>query len=166
MRFYKTIRALDALYLLLLGMGAGCIMTLAMAASTIFKASAFLPQLSISDSGLLMGEIFVKSSMFFYVLAIVIILYELLTFFSAQAFTRSNQRRLWLLVGGINVIMIFLFTLYYMPYIMEAQSLGTVGTEEFNAMHKQSELVFKILFFTLILSILWRAIVGSTPRSK
>ena len=156
MNLFKTFRVLDALYILLLGAGVGCIIACVFAAATIFKAGEFLPQLSISDSGLLMGKIFLKSNVFFNILAGVIIVYELLTFWSAQLFNFSNQRRFWALIGGINVIMIFLFTLYYTPYIMEAQALGNIATPEFDSMHKQSELVFKILLVGLSVSALWR----------
>ncbi|MCX2716745.1 DUF4149 domain-containing protein [Helicobacter sp. MIT 21-1697] len=163
MNLPKIFRVFDSIYILLLGSGVGVIIACVFAAATIFKAQGFLPQLSISDSGLLMGTIFTKCNVFFNILAGVIIIYELLTFWSAQLFELSNQRRFWTLIGGINVIMIFLFTLYYTPYIMEAQNLGNIATPEFDSMHKQSELVFKILLVGLSVSALWRGFIGSTP---
>ena len=163
MNLYKIFRILDSIYGLMLGIGVGCIIACAFAAATIFGASSFLPQLSIGDSGLLMGKIFEKCNVYFNILAIVIIIYELATFFTARLFAYSTQRQLWLLLGGVNVILIFLFTLYYTPYIMESQALGSFGTPEFDSMHKQSEMVFKILLFTLSSSAIWRGIIGSKP---
>lgn len=163
--FYKSIKVFDSVYLLLLGIGVGCIVSCGMfAAPVIFRASALLPQLSIADSGLIMGHIFMKCNTFFNVLAVIILIYELATFFSAPLFAHTFQRRLWLLLGGISVMMIFLFTLYYTPYIMEAQNLKAIDTPEFESMHKQSELVFKILLVSLCTSALWRGIVGSKPK--
>lgn len=162
---YRAFKVLDSLYLLLLGVGVGCIVACgAFAAPVVFRASSFLPELSLSDSGLLMGQIFLKCNIYFNVLAGVILVYELATFATAPLFTHTRQRRLWLLLGGISAMMIFLFTLYYTPYIMEAQRLNATATPEFSSMHKQSELVFKILLFTLAGSALWRGIVGSKGR--
>ncbi len=105
MKLYKTFRILDSVYGLMLGIGVGCIVACAFAAATIFGASSFLPELSIGDSGLLMGKIFEKCNVYFNVLALVIIIYELATFFTARLFSNSTQRQLWLLLGGINVIL-------------------------------------------------------------
>ena len=165
MNLYKIFRISDALYLWLLGIGIGCIVAEGLAASVVFTISSFLPQLSTSDSGVIMGQIFVRCNGFFNILAGIIIIYEVITLLSAELFARSNQRRLWFIIGGISVIMIFLFTLYYTPFIMEAQAAGNLGTPEFDSMHKQSELVFKILMVSLSVSLIWRAIIGSTPAS-
>ncbi len=48
---------------------------------------------------------------------------------------------------------------------MEAQALGNIATPEFDSMHKQSELVFKILLVGLSVSALWRGFIGSTPAT-
>lgn len=158
MRFYNVLRILDAIYIFLLSIGVGCIMTAAFSAATIFTMSE--PE----AGGAIMGQIFLKCNAYFNILAIVIIIYELISFVFAKAFQNVNQRRLWLLLGGINVICIFLFTLYYTPYILDAQAQGLTHTDAFYAMHKQSEIVFKILLFTLAASALWRGIVSIYPR--
>ena len=51
------------------------------------------------------------------------------------------------------MILILLFTLYYTPYILQAQQMGeeSIQTLKFDAMHKQSVLVFKTLLITLFL---------------
>lgn len=162
MNFYKTFRVLDSVYLWLLGIGVGCIVACGMfAAPIIFKASNLIPALSVSDSGLIMGNIFLKCNAFFNILAVVIIVYEAISFSLCKAFAHSNQRRLWFVLGGISVIMIFLFTLYYTPFIMDAQSAGNLGTPEFDSMHKQSEYTFKILLVSLSALMIWRGILGS-----
>ena len=163
MKLYATFRMLDAIYIFLLSIGVGVIICAAFSAAVIFQASSLVPALTLSDSGLIMGQIFLKCNYFFNFLAVVIIIYELLSSFYARFFAFAKQRRFWLLLGGINVMMIFLFTLYYTPYIMEAQALDTINTPAFNSMHKQSELVFKILLVTLSVSALWRGIIGSRP---
>lgn len=160
----KIFRVCDGVYLLLLGIGVGCIITSAFAAATIFSAGSYVEHLTIADSGAIMAQIFIKCNYYFNILAIVIIVYELMTFFSANAFANANQRRLWCLVGGVNVILIFLFTLYYTPFILEAQATNNLGTDAFASMHKQSEVVFKILLFTLSAHTIWRGIVGSRAR--
>ena len=165
MKLHSIFRTLDAFYVFLLSIGVGCIMTSAFAAAAIFGAANSVPALSASDSGLIMGQIFLKCNNYFNFLAIVIIVYELAGFVFAKQFACSAQRRFWLLLGGINVILIFLFTRYYTPFIMEAQAQGTINNDAFSSMHKQSELVFKILLFTLSISALWRGIITTRPRS-
>lgn len=166
MNFYKTFRVLDSVYLWLLGIGVGCIVACGMfAAPVVFKASSFIPDFSIADSGLIMGNIFLKCNAFFNVLAVVIIIYEVISLAVSKRFAHSNQRRLWFVLGGISVIMIFLFTLYYTPFIMDAQSTGNLGTPEFDSMHKQSEYAFKILLVSLSALMIWRGILGSNNPS-
>lgn len=162
----QTFHTLDAIYILLLSIGVGCIMTSAFAASVIFKASSFVPHLSISDSGAIMGQIFLKCNSYFNFLAIAIIIYEIASFLFVRHFANSKQRRFWLLLGGINVILIFLFTLYYTPYILDAQHSELVGSAAFESMHKQSEMVFKILLFSLSIAALWRGILTTRPAQS
>lgn len=136
------------LYLWILGVSAGVIITLGIfVAPVIFRAWSYLPELGISkfDSGILMTHIFVNSGYLLNVVAFFIIAFEILSF------RLGISRPLYIVFGGISVISIFLFTLYYTPYIIEVQKLGTEATSSsaFNSMHMQSEWVFKILLFTL-----------------
>ena len=156
MKIYKVFQTLDVIYIFLLSIGVGCIICAGFSAATIFQAANFVPDFTMSDSGLIMGLIFIKCNDLFN--------FEILSSLYARHFTHTKQRQFLLLLGGINVIMIFLFTLYYTPYIMEAQALNTIDTEAFDSMHKQSELVFKILLITLSISALWRGIIGTHPR--
>lgn len=164
MKIYKVFQTLDAIYIFLLSIGVGCIICAGFSAATIFRAADFVPDLTRSDSGLIIGLIFIKCNYLFNFLAAVIIIYELTSSYFTRYFSHAKHRKIWLLLGGVNVILIFLFTLYYTPYIMEAQALNTIDTKAFDSMHKQSELVFKILLITLSASALWRGIIGTRPQ--
>lgn len=161
---YKTFRILDSIYLWLLGIGVGCIVALGMfAAPIIFRASSFLPHISVEHSGVLMAQIFLKCNAFFNFLACVIIVYELVSLLRARFFTHSIQRYLWTILGGINVCLIALFTLYYTPSILDSH-LQTNMTD-FDTLHKQSEFVFKALFVGLSALMIWRGVLGN-PSQK
>lgn len=141
-----------------------------LSAPVIFSASQYLATLGITDmtryaSGILMTEIFVRFGYVLNAMAIFILIYELLVF------NISSKKSLFLLgVGILSVVLIFLFTMYYMPLIVSAQQEGaaSTATEEFESIHTQSEIVFKILLLTLSASFLWRVYVlrFSLPTTK
>lgn len=160
---YKTFRTLDSVYLWLLGIGVGCIVAFGMfAAPIIFRASSFLPHISIENSGVLMAQIFLKGNIFFNFLACVIIIYELVSLFAARYFAHSIQRYLWAILGGVNVCLIALFTLYYTPSILDSHM--QTNMTDFDTLHKQSEFVFKALLIGLSALMIWRGVVGSHPK--
>lgn len=163
---HRVFRITDSLYLWLLGIGIGCIVACGMfVAPSVFRASSFLPHLTITDSGMLMAQIFLKCNMFLNFLAGIIIIYEAITFLTAKRFKHSIQRRAWSLIGWISVCMIALFTLYYTPSILDFQATLQTGTAEFDSMHRQSELVFKALLFALSGLMIWRGVLGSHPKA-
>ncbi len=140
----------QTLYLWVLGVTIGAIIALGVfGAPVIFKAWFYLPDLPLTKfhSGILMTQIFVKFGYLLNFTAFFIIAYEIL------AFKLGVSRPPFLLFGGLSVIGIFLFTLYYTPYIIEAQKLGeeATGSSAFASMHIQSEWVFKLLLLTLSL---------------
>lgn len=164
MKLIKPIRIFDMVFVWLLGIGVGCIVACgAFAAPVVFGAATQIPHLEVADSGFIMGQIFIKCGKLFNILAGIMIVYEVLTLATARIFASSMQRRAWFILGGISVIMILLFTLYYTPEIMSAQAAGETNTQEFYSMHKQSELVFQILLITLCIEAIWRGVVGSLP---
>ncbi len=147
---YRLIILVKTLYLLLLGITIGTIITLGIfVAPVIFKAWLYLDPLEISKfhSGILMTQIFIKSGVLLNFTAFAIIIYELI------ATRLGDSRPVFLLLGFLSVGLILLFTLYYTPYIIEAQKLGESATssDEFASMHRQSEEVFKLLLVTLTL---------------
>ncbi|TLD83241.1 DUF4149 domain-containing protein [Helicobacter sp. MIT 11-5569] len=153
------------LYTLLIGVSLGAILASGvLSAPTIFRASSIVPELEISvfQSGILMTSIFVKLNMLLNILAIFILVYEILSL-------RISGAKVAPLLGFISVILIFLFTLYYTPYIVEAQKLGEDGIANaaFDAMHTQSVLVFKMLMASLCLLFIVRLLkINSGCKGK
>ncbi|OBV29100.1 hypothetical protein BKN38_08565 [Helicobacter sp. CLO-3] len=150
---------ITSVYLWALGVTIGGILACGMlSAPVIFNASKYLAVLEITEmtsyaSGLLMTEIFVRFNYVLNAMAIFILIYELL------AFNISSKKSLFLLgVGILSVVLIFLFTMYYTPAIVAAQSDGAAATasEEFESIHTQSEMVFKLLLVSLSASFIWR----------
>ena len=136
-------RGIDSAYLLLLGVCVGAMVACgAMSAPIIFQADAILDMPIIKEqSGVLMGLIFQKLSYLLYIVGMVIFVFEL---FAARLFRTSGI--IIMLSAGVSVIMILLFNLYYMPYILAAPD---ASTPEFESMHFQSVVVFKILTISL-----------------
>ncbi len=159
---------MNSIYLWAIGLTIGALLASALlSAPVIFKAYQYLPSLGITmfDSGILMTEIFKRLNYILNGMAIFILIYELL------ALKISSKKSLFLLgLGVLNVILIFSFTMYYSPEIIEAQQQGAAltATEEFGNIHTQSELVFRILFLTLSASFVWRIINlhFNAPSSK
>ncbi|RDU54354.1 DUF4149 domain-containing protein [Helicobacter sp. MIT 00-7814] len=141
---FKFLRFFESIYLLLVGVGIGAIITCVFSASVVFHAGDILnmPSLTNAESGKLMGDIFVKTNYVFLIIAVAIIVFELL---GMRIFRTSTL--LTSLSGGISVIAILLFVLYYTPAILGATDFST---PEFQSIHFQSELCFKILFVSLI----------------
>lgn len=135
-------------YLLLIGLALGAIIASAFSAPVIFRAASFVEGLEITlfQSSVLMTQIFIKLNILLNILAVFIIIYEVIIF-------KTTRQKIAPLLGFISVILILLFTLYYTPYILQAQQMGeeSIQTLKFDAMHKQSVLVFKTLLITLFL---------------
>lgn len=151
----------NALYLWLVGLCIGAMVSSGVfAAPIIFKAYSFLPDLGITqyDSGILMAQIFNRLNILLNFSAIIIIIYELLSFKIS-----SKPSVVLLGINALSVLLIFIFTLYYTPAILEAQGMGAAytATPEFESVHIQSELVFKVLLLTLSISFFWRVILLS-----
>ncbi|WP_279128646.1 DUF4149 domain-containing protein [Helicobacter winghamensis] len=148
------------LYLLLIGISLGAVLASgAFSAPTIFRAASLVPNLNISlfQSGILMTSIFVKLNLLLNFLAFFILIYEILAL-------RVSGAKVAPTLGFISVILIFLFTMYYTPYILEAQKLGEDGIANatFDAMHTQSVLVFKALMISLCLLFIVRLLKVSS----
>lgn len=141
-------------YMLLIGVSLGAIVAAgAFSAPVIFRAIHFVPTLDITifESGLLMTEIFKKLNVILNILALYMLVYEILSL-------RISGKKLAPLLGFVSIILIGLFTLYYTPYIIHAQTLGESGiqTSAFDSMHMQSVYVFKALMVTLCLLFIAR----------
>lgn len=162
MNFTKMLgSAMGSIYLWVVGLTLGAIFACgALSAPVIFNASSYLSQAGITDlymtryaSGVLMTQIFVKFNSVLKAVAIFILVYELLFF------NTSSKKSIFLLaIGLLSVVLIFAFSMYYTDQIIAMQQEGaaSTGTEEFESIHTQSEMVFLILFGTLSVSFLWR----------
>ena len=145
--FQKVKPAILSLYLAFIGLAFGATIAAgAFSAPVIFRAPMYVNDLNISilQSGILMTAIFLKLNFLLNILAFCIIFFEIINL-------RTNSAKIAPIFGLLSVILIFLFTLYYTPIILDAQSLGESGIQnaEFDAVHKQSVIVFKALIFTL-----------------
>lgn len=141
-------------YLLLIAVSLGAALASgAFATSSIFRAAEIVKNLEITtfQSGVLMTSIFIKLNVLLNILALYILIYEIFTL-------SVCRKKVTPLLGLINVILIFLFTLYYTPFIVEAQSLGEESfySETFATMHHQSVLVFKALMASLFILFIYR----------
>lgn len=136
-------RGIDSAYLLLLGVCVGAMVACGMmSAPIIFQAGEILSiPISVEQSGILMGLIFQKLSILLYIVGMIIFVFEL---FAARLFRTSGV--LVMLSAGVSIMMILLFNLYYMPYILNATD---TQAPEFESMHTQSVIVFKILVVSL-----------------
>lgn len=136
-------RGIDSAYLLLLGVCVGAMVACGMmSAPIIFRAGEILSMpSSVEQSGILMGLIFQKLSILLYIVGIIIFVFEL---FAARLFRTSGV--LVMLSAGVSIMMILLFNLYYMPYIL---NVTDTQASEFESMHAQSVIVFKILVVSL-----------------
>lgn len=145
-----------AFYLLFLGVTLGALIACgALSAPSIFRAPAIVPNLEMTlfQSGILMTSIFVKLNIILNFVAVFILFYEILSF-------RVSGARIAPFLGLISIVLIFLFTLYYTPYILQAQNLGEEGIANvaFDSMHTQSVYVFKALMASLCLLFIIRVL--------
>lgn len=145
-----------AFYLLFLGVTLGALIACgALSAPSIFRAPAIVPNLEMTlfQSGILMTSIFVKLNILLNLVAVFILFYEILSF-------RVSGTRIAPFLGLVSIVLIFLFTLYYTPYILQAQSLGEEGVANvaFDSMHTQSVYVFKALMASLCLLFILRVL--------
>ena len=143
-----------ALYMFLIAVAVGALVACgAFSAPSIFRAANIVDGLDISilQSGILMTSIFVKLNVLLNIVAIFVIIYEILAL-------RVYKDIFATILGFISVVLIFLFTMYYTPYMLESQLLGESGitNSAFNNMHNQSVLVFKVLMVTLSVLFIYR----------
>ncbi len=146
----KIMRWIDTLYLMILGVTLGLVLTLgAIVAPVIFHANDYLGSALLShyQMGLLMSAIFVKANVVLNSVAVVIIVREA---YDYKLFIRD---KIVIPAAGTAVLMIFLFTLYYTKQILTMQALGEAATlsEKFATVHKGSEIDFGLLALSLIL---------------
>lgn len=146
---------LDITYLLLIAMSAGAVAVLGIVtAAVVFHSELYLsvPLLSRYEEGKIMGEIFRRFSYWGYFMAAVIAVYEVSRYKVMQIDKIS-------ILSAMGTIATFLmFSAVYTPKILEYQSRGEAAIDEsFEALHKASELDFKLLLLLLLVLFARRA---------
>lgn len=151
------ISTISAFYIWIIGICIGAIIAAgAFSAPVIFNAQDFGIDLSRFQSGILMTQIFMKLNILLLAVAFIIAVYEV---FALRLSDNTKVIKSILFVSGaISVICILLFSLYYSPFIIAQQNISEIATatKEFDSMHKQSEMVFNILFFSLSINLIFR----------
>lgn len=143
-------KLIDIAYLLMLAMSAGAVIILGMfVAPVVFHSEIFLtePLLSRYEEGKIMGEIFRRFSYWGYVMVLFITLYEI----SRYKIMQIDKISILSAMGAISTLL--LFSAVYVPKILEyqGQGEGVMIDHGFEAIHKASEIDFKILLVTLLI---------------
>ena len=145
-------KSLISLYLMVLGVALGVeIAAGAFVAPVIFFPQKYLGEgvLTHFQSGILMMQVFLKTNLVIGFIALYSMIFEVQT---TMARKRNDMLSFFLSLGCAIATGLFIF--YYTPFIVHAQQLGAEHTtgEAFSTMHKQSELVMKVLMgFQLVL---------------
>lgn len=153
----------DVTYLLLVGMTAGAVAVLGIfVAAVVFHSELFLsvPLLSRYEEGKIMGEIFRRFSYWGYIMATVITVYEL----SRYKVMQIDKIAILSALGSVGTLL--LFSAVYTPKILEYQQTGeeVMMQNNFEALHKASELDFKILLLMLLVLFSRRAYLMAVKR--
>ncbi len=154
---------IDVTYLLLVGMTAGAVAVLGIfVAAVVFHSELFLsvPLLSRYEEGKIMGEIFRRFSYWGYIMAALITVYEL----SRYKVMQIDKIAILSALGSVGTLL--LFSAVYTPKILEYQQMGEEATMQnnFEALHKASELDFKILLLMLLVLFSRRAYLMAVKR--
>jgi hypothetical protein len=145
----KYFRIFTIIFIITLGvtLGAGLLAGIVVA-PTIFHSEVLLGSelLTRFQEGLLMTQVFERLAYVVNFLVLIAILYEVIKF-------KSFENTRWSMIFTFLVATSgLLFTSYYIPQILEMQSLGEVMTnsEAFSNVHKGSELNFKLFAFSTL----------------
>lgn len=139
----------DITYLLLIAMTAGAVLILgAFVAAVVFHSEVYLsvPLLSRYEEGKIMGEIFRRFTYWAYFMSVVIAVYEVARYKVMQI----DKIAILSALGSIGTLL--LFSAVYTPKILEYQTRGESAIDDsFEALHKASEIDFKILLVMLLI---------------
>lgn len=153
---------IDVVYLLLVGMSAGAVIILGVfVAAVVFHSELYLttPLLSRYEEGQIMGEIFRRFSYWGYFMATLITVYEI----SHYKVMQIDKIAILSALGSVGTLL--LFSAVYTPKILEYQSRGEDAMDEtFEALHKASEIDFKILLLMLLILFGRRAYLMAVKR--
>lgn len=153
----------DVFYLLTLGMTAGAVLIVgAFVTAVVFHSELYLsvPLLSRYEEGKIMGEIFRRFSYWGYFMTAVIVIYEV----SRYKVMQIDKIAILSALGSIGTLL--LFSAVYTPKILEYQTQGEaiMMDNSFEALHKASEIDFKILLVMLLILFGRRAYLIAVKR--
>jgi uncharacterized membrane protein len=153
---------IDVLYILLIAMTAGAVLVLGVfVAAVVFHSEVYLtlPLLSRYEEGKIMGEIFRRFTYWAYFMSVVIAVYEV----SRYKVMQIDKISILSALGSIGTLL--LFSAVYTPKILEYQSRGEAAIDaSFEALHKASEIDFKILLLTLLILFSRRAYLMAVKK--
>ena len=156
----KTLKWIDIVYIILLGITLGTVLTLgAFVAPVIFQSQEYIGKeiLTHYQEGLLMSAIFIKSNYLLNFTALAIIVRESFDF---KLFKRD---KIVLAAASTAVFAAFMFTLYYTDNIIAYQAAGEEMTRSiaFENLHKGSEIDFALLAISLTILLARRVQIFS-----
>lgn len=143
-----------SIYLFLLAALVGIEITLgAFVAPVIFYSAKFIGDgvLTHFQSGVMMTQIFVKCNYVLLFVAVWAIVYELLHIKKDFCLHIKISS---IFLALINLALAIAFVYYFTDFILQAQKIGesaTIGNAEFDAVHKASEYVMKLMIISQIL---------------
>ncbi|MDO9056003.1 MAG: DUF4149 domain-containing protein [Sulfuricurvum sp.] len=153
---------IDVLYILLIAMTAGAVLVLGVfVAAVVFHSEVYLtlPLLSRYEEGKIMGEIFRRFTYWAYFMSAVIAVYEV----SRYKVMQIDKISILSALGSIGTLL--LFSAVYTPKILEYQTKGEAAIDaSFEALHKASEIDFKILLLTLLILFTRRAYLMAVKK--
>jgi len=142
-------------YLVVLAATYGAVLVLGMlVAPVIFNVNDITVDLVVNkyNSGIIMGEIFHRFSIWTYILAFVVLIYE--------GFMYKQGQRDKYIFGSASLVVFssLMFSSVYSPRILEMQSMGIEATQSdtFANLHLASEIDFKVLAVALIVLFIRR----------
>lgn len=144
---WKKIATVAYIVLLLITLGA-VLSSGIFVASTIFNSPDYLGEVVLTrfQEGLLMTEIFIRLNGLIHLCIAAILVVELYRF---KSFDRDYILLTALIVAVFSGL---LFTQYYTPDILAMQALGAEATQTlaFDAVHKGSEIAFKLFAVAIL----------------
>lgn len=145
----------DFSYLIILASTFGAVLALgALVAPVVFNNHTLGMEIVVDryNAGMIMAEVFHRFSYWLYFVGFYVIIYELYMY-------KIGQRDLYIFVSSVTTAFTALmFSAVYAPKILVMQNLGREATnsDTFLAVHKASELDFKILAVALLVLFIRR----------
>jgi hypothetical protein len=134
----------------------------AFVAAVVFHSEVYLsiPLLSRYEEGKIMGEIFRRFTYWGYIMAVIIVWYEIVRLKSMQI----DKIAIMAALGSIGTLL--LFSGVYSPKMLEFQQLGELAmmNNSFESLHKASEIDFKIMLVMLLVLFTRRAYLMAVKR--